>query len=283
MKNSSRRKGFTIIEMVIVIAIIGILAAVLIPSYGNVVGRSNESGARQSCLSAYKELYSTTLANKGQYIRNGLVFLSDKYAFTNMDNQIHAINYMGDIDRNYVNPDDQLFFLVGTVSSSLNNANMDAVYAMPDGVYSVYSLPKDTGDGGMFLFFVYKEGPHEEEMNITLGSEYEDKVRCVNAAYKLYVDNVPDMEALKNIADNMLLVEQNDGAYDKITANCDAFTTLTISPVAGQAIDSYELTTTESGLYVGGGAVSTGSLVLTASELAAKCTGDWDTLTVTMH
>lgn len=50
MKNNSKR-GFTIIEMVIVIAIIGILAAVLVPTYGNVVEKANASSALQTARS----------------------------------------------------------------------------------------------------------------------------------------------------------------------------------------------------------------------------------------
>ena len=42
MKNTNK-KGFTIVELVIVIAVIGILAAVLIPTFSNLVKRANES------------------------------------------------------------------------------------------------------------------------------------------------------------------------------------------------------------------------------------------------
>lgn len=49
--NKRSRKGFTIIEMVIVITIIGILAAVLIPTYSNVVSKANASSALQTARS----------------------------------------------------------------------------------------------------------------------------------------------------------------------------------------------------------------------------------------
>ena len=282
MKNSSRRKGFTIIEMVIVIAIIGILAAVLIPTYGNVVGSSNESGARQSCLSAYKELYSATLAKKGQYIRNGYVFLSGKYAYANMDGGIQPLNYMGELSRDDVNPDDWLFFLLGTVSSTQSGVDTDAVYAIPDGTYSVYTLQRKEVEG-TYLFLVYKEGAHEEEMTVPLGSEYKQQVRCVNAAYKLYAGAVPTMEQLMNIADTLLLIEQNGGGDDMITVSCDSFTSLTVSAAEGKTVNGYQLTTGEDGNIVSAGIASGGLLTLAAAELAAKCTGVLDTLTISVE
>ena len=41
MKNSSSRKGFTVVELVIVIAVIAVLAAVLIPTFSNLVKKAN--------------------------------------------------------------------------------------------------------------------------------------------------------------------------------------------------------------------------------------------------
>ena len=48
MKN---RKGFTIVELVIVIAVIAILAAVLIPTFSGVIGNANQSAALQTARS----------------------------------------------------------------------------------------------------------------------------------------------------------------------------------------------------------------------------------------
>lgn len=45
MKGRDKR-GFTLVEMVIVIAVIGILAAVLIPTFANVIGEANEEAAK---------------------------------------------------------------------------------------------------------------------------------------------------------------------------------------------------------------------------------------------
>lgn len=48
MKN---RKGFTITELVIVIAVIAILAAVLIPTFSGIIGKANESADLQEARS----------------------------------------------------------------------------------------------------------------------------------------------------------------------------------------------------------------------------------------
>lgn len=51
MKN---RKGFTIVELVIVIAVIAILAAVLIPTFATVIAKANQSNATQTATNALK-------------------------------------------------------------------------------------------------------------------------------------------------------------------------------------------------------------------------------------
>ena len=49
----SNKKGFTIVELVIVIAVIAILAAVLIPTFSNVISKANDSAALQSARNEY--------------------------------------------------------------------------------------------------------------------------------------------------------------------------------------------------------------------------------------
>lgn len=53
------KKGFTIVELAIVIAVIAVLAAVLIPTFSGVVNRANESAAMQQAEIAYKNLLAT--------------------------------------------------------------------------------------------------------------------------------------------------------------------------------------------------------------------------------
>lgn len=50
----NNKKGFTIVELVIVIAVIAILASVLIPTFSGVVAKANASGALQKATSAMK-------------------------------------------------------------------------------------------------------------------------------------------------------------------------------------------------------------------------------------
>lgn len=48
MKKRNNKKGFTIVELVIVIAVIAILAAVLIPTFSNIVKKANLSNDQQN-------------------------------------------------------------------------------------------------------------------------------------------------------------------------------------------------------------------------------------------
>lgn len=49
------KKGFTIVELVIVIAVIAILAAVMIPTFSNIVDKANDSAALQKARNIYTE------------------------------------------------------------------------------------------------------------------------------------------------------------------------------------------------------------------------------------
>ena len=54
MNNKKRnRKGFTIVELSIVIAVIAILAAVMIPTFANIVGKAKNNAALNNAKSIY--------------------------------------------------------------------------------------------------------------------------------------------------------------------------------------------------------------------------------------
>ena len=63
------KKGFTIVELVIVIAVIAILAGVLIPTFATVVKRADESAAMQQARIGY-ENYLAENADKADIQKN---------------------------------------------------------------------------------------------------------------------------------------------------------------------------------------------------------------------
>jgi len=74
----TNKKGFTIVELVIVIAVIAILAAVLIPTFSNVIESANESSAMQ----AAKNEYTNFMATLGGKIGTGNYIIESKQGST---------------------------------------------------------------------------------------------------------------------------------------------------------------------------------------------------------
>ena len=59
----NNKKGFTIVELVIVIAVIGILAAIMIPGFSSIIESANKSEAIQVGRAYYMEYYAADLAD----------------------------------------------------------------------------------------------------------------------------------------------------------------------------------------------------------------------------
>ena len=89
MKNRKAKKGFTIIELVIVIAVIGILAGVLIPTFSNVIANANKTAAMENAKNAYTAYLADNAAN---ITMNGSTFVikSKDFYFKVTDGQFTA-------------------------------------------------------------------------------------------------------------------------------------------------------------------------------------------------
>ncbi len=76
MKKNTR-KGFTITELVIVIAVIAILAAVLIPTFTSIINKANDSAALQEARATYTEYTAQWDYTTGPVAQDLIVKVSD--------------------------------------------------------------------------------------------------------------------------------------------------------------------------------------------------------------
>ena len=93
------KKAFTITELVIVIAVIAILAAVLIPTFSNVIERANQSAALQTCTNALKDYQALAIDEETGVAddMDGIVFVNDGYAYVYLNSQLHYIGETKDL------------------------------------------------------------------------------------------------------------------------------------------------------------------------------------------
>jgi len=83
MKQMTGKKGFTLVELMIVVAIVAILVALALPSYSRYVRKANRGEAQQLLLN-WANNQEIWRANDSEYATTGELALPthDKYTFT---------------------------------------------------------------------------------------------------------------------------------------------------------------------------------------------------------
>ena len=81
MNKKNNRKGFTIVELVIVIAVIAILATVLVPTFGNVIEKAKNSALVQELKNEYTEFITKTANAEGFDDAEVIIEIDGKYYY----------------------------------------------------------------------------------------------------------------------------------------------------------------------------------------------------------
>ena len=93
----NNKKGFTIVELVIVIAVIAILAGVLIPTFAGIIELANESAEYQAAAAAYKEALAEALVENSGEIGDHTETVNG-YTFTWEDGVLTSVTGSADYD-----------------------------------------------------------------------------------------------------------------------------------------------------------------------------------------
>ena len=133
----SNKKGFTIVELVIVIAVIAILAAVLIPTFSSVVDKANASAAFQEAKNEYT-LYVSENAQELTGDEDFIIVVDNKYYVLVTDGQLADAAVKGTKPTGY-GDDDASKYYAKTADNAIN-ANK-TYYTVTEGVYSSVASP----------------------------------------------------------------------------------------------------------------------------------------------
>ncbi len=157
MKKVNNKKGFTIVELVIVIAVIAILAAVLIPTFSGVVEKANKTAALEK---AKNSLTAVLTAKDGKFEGSYYFAVIDKsnvYWFVYGDGSLKEYEGTSDPDLSsvtftasdviYVSSNDVVKDALNALDFTTVNSNLNKVFKSTNEAVSTV-----TGEGTKQVF-----------------------------------------------------------------------------------------------------------------------------------
>ncbi len=126
MTKKNKRRGFTVVELVIVIAVIAILAAVLIPTYVNLVKKANEAKAQAEAKNLITEMLADILLGK-EGDADLLVFSekgSDVYAYAYSRTEGKIIAYKNNPTAKTGSFEDTVQSILTTMGDAITDCNV---------------------------------------------------------------------------------------------------------------------------------------------------------------
>ena len=126
MTKKNKRRGFTVVELVIVIAVIAILAAVLIPTYANLVKKANEAKAQAEAKNLITEMLADILLGK-EGDADLLVFSekgSDVYAYAYSRTEGKIIAYKNNPTAKTGSFEDTVQSILTAMGDAITNCNV---------------------------------------------------------------------------------------------------------------------------------------------------------------
>jgi len=91
-------KGFTIAELVIVIAIIAVLAAIMIPAYSKMIDKATEFKSSKKCTIVF-EKYVRLYEEEGEKVPDGMAFCAEGYANIHFNGVLHKLGKLENLTR----------------------------------------------------------------------------------------------------------------------------------------------------------------------------------------
>lgn len=196
MKRNTNHRGFTIVELVIVIAVIAILAAVLIPVFSNVIQKAEDSSALQEAKNAYTQyriaslnendsaLYCVYDAGNGRFVAldNG----NPVGIYASLEAALHAM--VADADPGKLVAKGQLFVYHAATTVSPNTFAGKKVSILGDSISTYANISNNaaynsTLTGGAIFYSVGRYGVYQQDTWWQQVIDAWDMELCVNNSW----------------------------------------------------------------------------------------------------
>lgn len=146
------KKAFTITELVIVIAVIAILAAVLIPTFSNVVENAHKSSALQTSKNALTDYLAIVGTDDEPDNDNpsGIVFVNEGYVHVYLNSALHYVGELDDLQTMNASGE----YSTGTDTTLYTNITLPGTdLETTDATAHIKITSKDTNSGNPLLIY----------------------------------------------------------------------------------------------------------------------------------